>query len=91
MRVGQEKITCSTIEVIGSTITDWIKQVMVSEKGVNSCGEEPLGLDENTKNDEGPICKAIEEVIGKPTMVVEERLLVAHKFNHCLLYTSRCV
>ena len=25
--------------------------------------------------DEGPICMAIEEVIGKPTRVVEERLL----------------
>ena len=45
------------------------------QTGVNRCGEEePLVLDGELE-DEVLICTATEEVIGKPAMVIENRLL----------------
>ena len=52
----------------------------VAEKEINRCGErDPLLLDMETEEemiDEVQICMAIEEVIGKPSMVIAERLLL---------------
>ena len=72
--------------MVGST-NHSIKQVIVDEKGVNRCGEEEqLVLDAETEVlvEEEPIYKATEEVIGKPTMVIKERVLLVPELKKCL-------
>ena len=78
LRLGQKKTFFST-EMIWSTNYS-IKHVTVSEKEVNMCGEEEhLVLELETEEelvDKVPISMATEEAIGRPTMVIGERLLL---------------
>lgn len=71
--VDQEKIIVVMAEMIAS-VNQWIKQVMVVEKGVKRCGEEkPLELvveNRQEQNNNMLNCVSTEEVIGKPTMIV---------------------
>ena len=78
LRVGKEKTKFCITKIIRSA-HHLIKHVTVAKEGVNRCREEKLlVLDAETDDrlaDEVPICMTTGQVIGKPTIIITERLL----------------
>ena len=95
LKVGQQKIKLCTAKMTGST-NHSIKQVALAEEKVNRSGQEDPSLlqaeMEEELAEEMQINVTTKEVIGKPTMGVEKKLLLLPELiEACLLYTSRCV
>ena len=94
LKVGEEKIKLCMAKMTGST-NHSIKRVALVEEKVNRSGqEEPSLLQAEMEEElakEIQISVTTKEVIGKPTMGVETRLLLFAFSWVCLLYTSRCV